>query len=156
MKIGWVNTQKILTEYEDVNKIYAEVEKEKTRLDREFQNKQTTLDSLIQDYQTKKLLLSEEAVKSMEQLINSLQLELQLFILNVNSPQGELAVFFNEKMAPIEGRIYNDIQKVAMEHEYDYVLDCSTGECLFQLEANNLTGFVQDELKKMALDSLEP
>ena len=83
MKIGWVNTQKILTEYEDVNKIYAEVEKEKTRLDREFQNKQTTLDSLIQDYQTKKLLLSEEAVKSMEQLINSLQQELQLIIQNV-------------------------------------------------------------------------
>ena len=155
MKIGWVNTQKILAEYDDVNKVYTETEKEKNRLELVYQAKQSKIDSLMSDYQQKQLLMSEEKVKQMENEIITLQQELQLFIQNMNSPQGELAQFFNNLMAPIEERIYNAIQKVSIEKEYDYVIDCSTGMCLYQKEEYNLTGLVQDQLKKMAIDSEE-
>ena len=155
MKIGWVNTQKILSESEDVNRVYAETEKERKRLDLEFEQKKLEFDSLYTDYETRRLVFTAEKVQEIEQKLNLMQQELQLFVQNVNSPNGELAVYFNSLMAPIEERIYTAIQKVSIELEYDYVLDCSTGVCLYQKEAHNLTGLVQDELKKMAIDSVE-
>ena len=155
LKIGWIDGQRILDEYEDVKVVLQEVSKEENRLTLQYQDMTVELDSLVSEYQTRKVILTPDKVSEMEALITQKQQELQMFVQNVQSPQGELAAYYNSLMIPVQKRVDTAVQKVAIESSYDYILDCSAGACPFTKEEHNLTGYVLEELKKLALDSLE-
>ena len=100
-------------------------------------------------------MLSSESLSKLEEEINLLNQEIQFSIQSLDSPTGELAIYFDQLVLPIQNRLLSAIEKIAFEQAYDYFLDCSMGAFIFQSETHNLTGLVKDELKKMAIDSIE-
>ena len=154
MKIGWVDTNSIFSESEELKKAYNDLDVKRSEIERELMKKKTSLDSLYNDYQTKELLLSPESLNTLKETIIALEQELQFGIQNLDSPNGELALYFDQLVLPIQNRLLEAIEKIAIGQGYDYVLDCSVS-CLYRKEAHDLTGIVKDELKKMAIDNIE-
>ena len=154
MKIGWVDTNSIFAESEELIKAYNDLDVKRSEIERELMKKKTSLDSLYNDYQTKEMLLSPESLNTLKETIIALEQELQFGIQNLDSPNGELAQYFDQLVLPIQNRLLEAIEKIAISQGYDYVLDCSVS-CLYRKEAHDLTGIVKDELKKMAIDTIE-
>ena len=89
-KIGYIDSQIIMAEYEDVRQIQVELEKEQKRLQSIYEKKLTSLDSLTNAYQTGSIILSEQKKKQMESDITRKQQEIQEWQMKYFGPEGEL------------------------------------------------------------------
>ena len=153
-KIGYVDIQYIMSQNEDARLAHADVEKEANRLKVDYETKAMTLDSLMRDYQSLELMLTEDMKMEKQKLMQELSIELEGFQMKYfGQPNGEIYLMLAERMAPIEKLIMTAIEEVSAEKSYDYVLDASQGFILHALESWNLTQLVIDKLTKISSET---
>ena len=59
IKIGYVDSNEIMNNFEEVRQIQVDLEKEQRRLEGDYNSLVSRLDSLKQDYERQRLLMSE-------------------------------------------------------------------------------------------------
>jgi len=150
-KIGYVDIQYIMSQNEDARLAHADVEKEANRLKIEYETKAILLDSLMRDYQSLEMMLTDQIKLEKQTVMQELSIELENFQMKYfGQPNGEIYVMLAERMAPIERLIMTAIEEVAAEKSYDFVLDVSQGFILHALDSWNLTELVIDKLNKIS------
>ena len=152
-KVGYIDSQIIMAEYEDVRQIQVELEKEQKRLQTIYERKLTSLDSLTNAYQTGSIILSEQKKKQMESDITRKQQEIQDWQMKYFGPEGELYKLQNELLAPILQTIDKVIRVIGEERGYDYIFDAVQGSIVYALDSHNLTPDVLNELKKINIET---
>ena len=148
IKIGYVDSNEIMSNFEEVRQVQVDLEKEQRRLESEFNSLVTQLDSLQQDYERQRLLMSETRRQEKENEIINMKKTAEEFQLKKFGPEGELYRKQNELLKPVLKKIDDAIQKVGDEQGYDFILDAMTGALLYALDSHNLTEDVLDELSK--------
>ena len=148
IKIGYVNSNRIMAEYEPVRDIQIELEKEQRKLEIEFNRILENIDSLSKDYERQRLLMSDERRQNREQEIMNLERTAQEFQMKKFGPEGDITRMQNQKLQPVLEKVQSAIDVIAKERGYDYVLDAITGSILYALPQYDLTEDVIKELKK--------
>tara|TARA_B100001996_G_scaffold369731_1_gene343421 strand:+ start:818 stop:1351 length:534 start_codon:yes stop_codon:yes gene_type:complete len=152
-KIGYIDSQVIMSEYEDVRQVQVELEKEQKRLQTVYEKKLVSLDSLRTAYETGKIILSEQKKAKMENEMVLKEQEIQKWQLEYFGPEGELYKLQNQLLAPILNKIDSVIRKIGEERSYDYIFDAVQGSIVYALDSHNLTPDVLDALKKVNIDN---
>jgi len=145
IKIGYVDSNEIMNNFEEVQ---VNLEKEQRRLEGDFNNLVSQLDSLKQDYERQRLLMSETRRNEKENEITNMEQSIQKFQLDKFGPEGEIYRKQNQLLKPVLGKIDAAIQQVGSDRGYDYILDAMSGALLYALDSHNLTEAVMDELSK--------
>jgi len=148
IKIGYVDSNEIMSNFEEVRQVQVDLEKEQRRLESEFNNLVGQLDSLQQDYERQRLLMSEMRRQEKENEIVNMKKSAEEFQLKKFGPEGEIYRKQNELLKPVLSKIDDAIQKVGNEQGYDFILDAMSGALLYALDSHNLTEDVMDELSK--------
>jgi len=148
IKIGYVDSNEIMSKFEEVRQVQVDLEKEQRRLESEFNSLVTQLDSLQQDYERQRLLMSETRRQEKENEIINMKKSAEEFQLKKFGPEGEIYRKQNELLKPVLSKIDDAIQKVGNEQGYDFILDAMSGALLYALDSHNLTEDVMDELSK--------
>ena len=148
VKIGYVDSNEIMNSFDEVRQVQADLEKEQRRLESEFNELVFGLDSLKQDYDRQRLLMSDTRRNEKENEIASKEKSVQKFQLDKFGPEGEIYRIQNELLKPVLAKIDAAIQKVGSERGYDFILDAMSGALLYALDSHNLTEDVMDELAK--------
>ena len=148
VKIGYIDSNEIMTKYEEVRQIQVDLEKEQRRLQSEMEVLVDQLDSLKQEYDRQRLLMSDARRQEKEQDLMRRQEEVQRFQMEKFGPEGEIYRTQNQLLKPILAKIDEAIQKVGKKQQYDYIFDAVGGAIVYALDANNLTEDVLDELSK--------
>ena len=148
IKIGYVDSNEIMSNFEEVRQVQVDLEKEQRRLEGDFNNLVSRLDSLKQDYERKRLLMSETRRNEKENEITNMEKSIQKFQLDKFGPEGEIYRKQNQLLKPVLGKIDAAIQQVGSDRGYDYILDAMSGALLYALDSHNLTEAVMDELSK--------
>ena len=148
-RIGYIDSQIILTQFEDVRQVQVELEKEQKKLQTIYEKKIISLDSLKNSYETGSIILSDNKKQEMLIQIEQKEKEIQQWQLQYVGPEGELYRLQNELMNPILKVIDQAISTVGKEKEYDYIFDAAAGGIVYALDANNLTQDVLNELQKI-------
>jgi len=148
IKIGYVDSNEIMNNFDEVRQVQADLEKEQRRLESEFNELVFGLDSLKQDYDRQRLLMSDTRRNEKENEIASKEKSVQKFQLDKFGPEGEIYRIQNELLKPVLAKIDAAIQKVGSERGYDFILDAMSGALLYALDSHNLTEDVMDELIK--------
>ena len=148
IKIGYVDSNEIMSKFEEVRQVQVDLEKEQRRLESEFNSLVAQLDSLQQDYERQRLLMSETRRQEKENEIINMKKSAEKFQLNKFGPEGEIYRKQNELLKPVLSKIDDAIQKVGNEQGYDFILDAMSGALLYALDSHNLTEDVMDELSK--------
>ena len=148
IKIGYVDSNEIMSKFEEVRQVQVDLEKEQRRLESEFNSLVTQLDSLQQDYERQRLLMSETRRQEKENEIINMKKSAEEFQLKKFGPEGEIYRKQNELLKPVLKKIDVAIQKVGGEQGYDFILDAMSGALLYALDSHNLTEDVMDELSK--------
>jgi len=151
-KIGYIDSQVIMTQYEDVQQVQVELEKEQKRLEVVYKKSVATYDSLKQALDTGSIILSKEKINQMENQLLQKQKEIEDFQLKYFGPQGELYKMQERLLQPILQVIDLAIQSIGKEKGYDYIFDAVQGSIVYALDANNLTLDILEELKKINID----
>ena len=148
IKIGYVDSNEIMSKFEEVRQVQVDLEKEQRRLESEFNSLIVQLDSLQQDYERQRLLMSETRRQEKENEIINMKKSAEEFQLKKFGPEGEIYRKQNELLKPVLIKIDDAIQKVGGEQGYDFILDAMSGALLYALDSHNLTEDVLDELSK--------
>ena len=148
IKIGYIDSNEIMTKFEEVRQVQVDLEKEQRRLQAEMESRIMQLDSLKQEYDRQRLLMSDSRRQEKEQDIVRSEQEVQRFQMDKFGPEGEIYQTQNQLLKPILAKIDEAIQSVGKKQQYDYIFDAVGGAIVYALDANNLTEDVLEELSK--------
>ncbi len=147
-KIGYVDSNEIMSSFEEVRQVQVDLEKEQRRLENEMKDLMTRLDSLNQDFERQRMLMSETRRQEKENELRKLEENIQKFQMEKFGPEGEIYRKQNILLKPVLAKIDVAIKKVGSEQSYDFILDAMSGALLYALDSHNLTEDVLEELSK--------
>ncbi len=148
LKLGFIDSNRILQEFEDVRDAQAKLEKETRRLQAQYSGYVERLDSLQQEFERQRLLLSNDKIREKEQELQGLYQTTQEFQQAKFGPEGELYRFQATLMTPILEKIDAAVKTVGAEREFDFILDAAGGALVYSLPAYDLTNDVVSELRR--------
>ncbi|MEL6772139.1 MAG: OmpH family outer membrane protein [Bacteroidota bacterium] len=146
-KIGFVDTQRILERLPE----YASVQQSLNQLAQEFTTEldrlQGEVDALEQEFAARELLYTDEERQRKQDEIRQARQELNQRRGQYFGPDGELFREEQTRLRPVQERVLTAIETVALDEDYDYVVDRG-GELLllFAKPEHDLTDFVLVEL----------
>src|SRR6185436_18069150 len=85
------------------------------------------LDKMYKDYDAEKVMLSEELKKKRENELFLKEKEVRDLQRKRFGFEGDLFKKRQELVKPIQDRVYNAIQKLAVNRQFDFILDKSEG-----------------------------
>jgi outer membrane protein len=88
---------------------------------------QITLDKMYKDFEAEQVMLSDELRKKREDQLFVKEKELRDLQRKRFGFEGDLFKKRQELIKPIQDRVYNSVQKMAVQRGYDFVLDKSEG-----------------------------
>jgi outer membrane protein len=147
-KIGYVDSDTIMKQLPDaqdtqkkLDAIIKEWQEELSKIEREWKTK-------YDDYEKRKLILSEQKRVEIEKELVTLEDQISKFRQEKFGVRGELFQKQEELMKPLQNRIFNAIQDVAKENDFDFIFDRS-GDIifLFAKEEYDVTRLVLEKLK---------
>jgi outer membrane protein len=122
-KYGYVDTQYILESVPEYGEAQEQLNKLSEQWQKEIEEKFMLVDKKQREYETEAILLPDEIKKQRQKEIDDLRLsamELQKQRFGVG---GDLFQKREELIKPIQDRIFEAIQQVAIERQYSFVFD---------------------------------
>ena len=93
----------------------------------EVDQKQALMDKMYKDYEAEQVMLSDVLKKKREDELYNKEKELRDLQKKRFGFEGDLFKKRQELIKPIQDRVYNAVQKLAVEKQYDFILDKSEG-----------------------------
>jgi len=150
MKVGYIDSNRIMQEYSEVTAVQAELEKEQRALEAEYNRIVNRMDSLRTDFDKKSLLYSADRRDEKQKEIGNLEVQIQEFQMEKFGPGGEIYKTESKLLSPVLKKIDAAIKVVGAERGYDYILDANSGVIVYALNTHDLTDEVLEELNKSA------
>jgi len=147
-KIGYIDSEKLLREFDEAVDAMAKLEAESQRLEEEYYAMQERGQKLLDEYESKRFVATESWKTQKQQEIQKLQEELQNYQMKYFGPDGEIYVKQEEYLGPVMQKINQAIQRVGLDGGYDYIIDASKGTLVFADDKHDLTNTVLYELRK--------
>ena len=113
-----------LPEYKDAQKRLDETS---MKWQKEIDDKQATLDRMYKDYDAERVMLSDTLQKKREILLFNTEKEVRDLQRKRFGFEGDLFKLRQELVKPIQDKVYNAIQQIAVNRMYDFILDKSEG-----------------------------
>jgi outer membrane protein len=126
-KYAVINTKYILEkipEYKDADKKLKELG---DQWQVEIDGKQMALDKMYKNYEAEQFMLSEELKKKREEELFLKEKELRDLQKKRFGYEGDLFKERQKLVKPIQDKVYNAVQKMAVSRSYDFILDKSEG-----------------------------
>jgi outer membrane protein len=126
-KYAVIDTKYILDKMPEYKEAQKRLDDQAILWQKEIDDQQTELDKMYRDFEAEQVMLSEELKKKRED---------QLFIKEKNLRdlqrkrfgfEGDLFKKRQELVKPVQDKVYNAVQKLAVQRSYDFILDKSEG-----------------------------
>ena len=122
-----VDSKYILEKLQDYRDAQKKLDDFSAQWEKEIDQKQTNLDRMYKEYEAEQVMLSDELKKKREDQLYNLEKELRDLQRKRFGFEGDLFKKRQELIKPIQDRVYNAIQKIAVQRSYDFILDKSEG-----------------------------
>ncbi len=93
----------------------------------EIDQKQAAMDKMVKDFEAEQVMLPDNLRKKREDEIFNKEKELRDLQRKRYGFEGDLFKKRQELIKPIQDKVYNAVQKLAVEKQYDFILDKSEG-----------------------------
>jgi outer membrane protein len=94
---------------------------------KELDQKQMAMEKMLKDFDAEQVMLTDALKKKREDEIYNKEVELRKLQKQRFGFEGDLFKKRQELIKPIQDRVYNAVQKMAVEKSYDFILDKSEG-----------------------------
>jgi outer membrane protein len=149
LKIGYVDSQKIMAQFQEAIDAQNKLEKIRNEYQAEYENKVREYQALAQEIDSQSLLLSEEKKQEKLRLLQEKATEIDQYKFEKLNPEGGEFYRKNQEIfKPVIDKINLVIQKIGRVEEYDFILDASSGSLLHALPKYDITEQVLEELNR--------
>ncbi len=150
-KYAYVNSQRILSEYEESVQVQNKIEELRAKYDGEYQQHVQEYNQLIQSIESQSLLLSPEKKDAKLKEAQNKAMTIEQYKMDKFGPEGELYRKNLEFSKPIIDKINNLIAKIGEDEGYDFIFDAASGVMVFAKPKYDITEQILDQLNKGAV-----
>ena len=122
-----VDTKYILDKMPDYKEAQRKLDQFSEQWQKEIDTKQTDLDRMYKNFEAEQVLLSDDLKKKREDELFVKEKELRDLQRQRFGFEGDLFKRRQDLVKPIQDKVYNAIQKIAVNRQYDFILDKSEG-----------------------------
>lgn len=122
-----IDTRYILEKIPEYKEAEKKLQLVSEQWQKEIDDKQAVLDKMYKNYEAEQYMLTEDLKKKREDEIFNKEKELRDLQKKRFGYEGDLFKERQKLVKPIQDRVYNAIQKLALARSYDFVLDKSEG-----------------------------
>jgi outer membrane protein len=122
-----VDTKFILNKIPDYQDAQKKLDQTSAQWQKEIDDKQAVLDKMYKDYEAEQVMLSDDLKKKREDELFNKEKEVRDLQRRRFGFEGDLFKKREELIKPIQDKVYNAIQKIAVNRMYDFILDKSEG-----------------------------
>ena len=126
-KYAIIDTRYILDKMPDYKTAQATLDNVAADWQREIDTKQVELDNMYKSYEGEHVMLSDDLKKKREDQLFNKEKALRELQRKRFGFEGDLFKKRQELIKPIQDKVYNAVQKMAVQRGYDFVLDKSEG-----------------------------
>ena len=126
-RYGIIDTKYILDKMPDYKEAQKKLDQFSIQWQKEIDDKQAFLDKMYKDFDAEQVMLSEELTKKREDELFIREKEVRDLQRKRFGFEGDLFKKRQELVKPIQDKVYNAIQKIAVNRAYDFILDKSEG-----------------------------
>jgi outer membrane protein len=137
--LAYVNVERIMVEADDVQEAKRIFDSESQAWRTEIEAMQQELEGMVAQYENKKLILNEQGKKDAEDKIKAKDQALNRKMEEYFGQEGTAAARNAELLEPILDRINEVIQSIAIDDNYDMVLDITAGNVLYAKDYMDIT-----------------
>lgn len=146
-KIGHINSESIMQTLPEAIDAQKTIDGLVSQWEQELQKMQADWKKKFDDYDKKKLILTDQARADQEKELRTLDQQIQDYRTKKFGQNGELFQKQSEIMKPIQNKMFQVLEDIAKEDGYDYVFDKS-GQILL-LYANDKNDLTMKVLQRM-------
>ena len=148
LKIGYVDSNTIFNKLPDAQDARQKLDTFIRQWKSELAKMQADLNAKKDDYQRRKLIMTDQTKKETETEIAKMEKDIDSYRDQKFGTRGELFQKQDELMKPIQNKVFNIIKEVAQEEDLDLVFDRSSDvTLLYAKEKYDITPLVIDKLK---------
>jgi outer membrane protein len=122
-----VDTKYILDKIPEYKEAQQQLDQVSAQWQKEIDTKQAELDRMYRNYEAEQVMLSDELKKKREDELFMREKEVRDLQRKRFGFEGDLFKKRQELVKPIQDRVYTTIQKIAVNRQYDFILDKSEG-----------------------------
>lgn len=122
-----VDTRYILSKIPDYKTAETKIQQITEQWQKEIDEKQVALDKMYKNFDAEQFMLSEDLKKKREDELFNKEKEVRELQKKRFGYEGDLFKERQKLIKPIQDKVYNAIQKIAIARSYDFVLDKSEG-----------------------------
>lgn len=126
-KYAIIDVKYILDKMPDYNQAQKQLDDISAGWQKEIDGKQAELDKMYKDYDAEQVMLSDDLKKKREEQLFQKEKELRDLQRKRFGFEGDIFKKRQELIKPIQDKVYNAVQKIAVQRGYDFVLDKSEG-----------------------------
>ncbi|MEQ1675735.1 MAG: OmpH family outer membrane protein [Chitinophagaceae bacterium] len=126
-KYAIIDTRYILDKMPDYKEAQKQLDDVAAGWQKDIDGKQVELDNMYKNYEAEQVMLSDELKKKREDQLFNKEKELRDLQRKRFGFEGDLFKKRQELIKPIQDKVYNAVQKLAVVRGYDFVLDKSEG-----------------------------
>lgn len=122
-----VDTKYILAKMPEYTEAQKKLDQASEQWQKEIDDKQEVLNKMYKDFEAEQVMLSDDLKKKREDEIYNREKEVRDLQRRRFGFEGDLFKKRQELVKPIQDKVYNAIQKIAVNRMYDFILDKSEG-----------------------------
>jgi outer membrane protein len=126
-KYAIIDTRYILDKMPDYKEAQKQLDDIAAGWQKEINDKQAELDKMYRDFEAEQVMLTPELKQKREDQLFNKEKDLRDLQRKRFGFEGDLFKKRQELIKPIQDKVYNAIQKMAVQRGYDFVLDKSEG-----------------------------
>lgn len=122
-KFGYVDTQYILSKMEEYTAAKQEIDNLSQKWQKELEGMYADIEKMYKDYQAEEVLLPDDIKKQRQEDIMAAERKAKEYKERKFGYDGELYKVQDDKIKPIQDKVYDAVEKVAQERKLDIILD---------------------------------
>ncbi|MDP4148981.1 MAG: OmpH family outer membrane protein [Bacteroidota bacterium] len=122
-----VDTKYILDKMPEYKEAQKQLDLISVQWQKEIDDKQAALDKMYKDYDAEQVMLSDDLKKKRQDELFNKEKEVRDLQRKRFGYEGDLFKKRQELVKPIQDKVYNAIQQIAVNRMYDFILDKSEG-----------------------------
>ena len=126
-KYAIIDTRYILDKMPDYKQAQKTLDDIADGWQKDIDTRQAELDKMYKDYEAEQVMLSDDLKKKREDQLFNKEKDLRDLQRKRFGFEGDLFKKRQELVQPIQNRVYNAVQKMAVQRGYDFILDKSEG-----------------------------
>src|SRR5450432_1006857 len=126
-RIAIVDTKYILDKMPEYKEAQKQLDQTSMQWQKEIDDRQAALDKMYKDFDAEQVMLSDVLKKKRQDEIFIKEKETRDLQRKRFGFEGDLFKKRQELVKPVQDRVYNAIQKIAVAKQYDFILDKSEG-----------------------------